>query len=279
MRLCASGLVVLFVSAAPAFAQTCEATFAKNGNPITGLRFSAMQTVADLSTPDAVNQLRGIVLARGYDVLAAEPAAGSMLMEQPQNANRRSFQIIAQATSEGQVATVQLRANLRAGMSVKQELVREEMCGLLAEMKGGAAGATAARQGSSATAAGSPPTVLSAQILADRLSKERDRDVNEIPLRYRGRSFTLSGNVESVSSEADVYRVRFAILAWEEKAIRLPGDSQFKTEIVCVLAPGQSVYALTLKRRSSVRLTGTFSDYRASPSPSVMWLSDCKPAQ
>ena len=202
-----------------------------------------------------------------------------MLMEQPQSANRRSFQIVAQATTAAQITTVQLRANLRAGVLAKQEDVRTEMCGVLAEIKGGSAGVAAASKGKGATAAGAPPTVLTAQTLADRVSKERDKDANEIPLRYKDRAFTLSGTVDRVDRDGDTYRVRFAILAWEEKAIRLPGESQFKTEIVCVLAPGQSVYALTLKRRSSVRLTGTYSDYRQLPFPSVMWLTDCKPAQ
>ena len=277
MRLFVSGLVVLVVAVTPALAQTCAATFEKSGNPITGLRFTATQSVAELTTPDAVNQLRGIVLARGYDVLAAEPDAGSMLLEQPQTENARSFQIVAQATSEARIATVQLRASLRAGVRAKQELVRDEMCAVLAELKGGSAGVAAANKGKSADAAGAPPTVISAQILADRLSKERDKDVNEIPLRYRGRSFTLTGTVESVVRDGDTYHVRFEILAWEQKAIRLPGDSQFKTDIICVLAPGQSVYALTLKRRSNVRLTGTYLDYRQTPS--LIWLSECKPAQ
>lgn len=279
MRLSVIGSIVLVLTASPLHAQTCEATFAKNGNAITGLRYTATQSVAELSTPDAVNQLRGIVLARGYDVLAFEPDAGSLLMEQPQTANRRSFQIVAQMTNEGGIATVQLRANLRAGVFAKQEAVRTEMCAVLAELKGGPAGIAAAARARSGPAAGGAPTVLTAQTLADRVSKERDNDVNEIPLRYRGRSFTLTGQVESVDREGETYRVRFAILSWEQKAIRLPGESQFKTDIVCVLAPGQSVYALTLKRRSNVRLTGTFAEYREIPSPSVMWLSDCKPAQ
>jgi hypothetical protein len=279
MRMIVTGVSLLCIAAAPGLAQTCEATFVKNGNPITGLKFTATQSIADLSTPDAVNQLRAIVLARGYDVLAAEPEAGNMLIEQPQTANMRSFQIVAQTTNDAKIATVQLKVSMRAGQSTKQELVRTELCGVLAEIKGGSAGAAAANAGKTATAAGSPPTVISAQMLADRVSKERDKDVNEIPLRYKGRSFTLTGNVESVNRDGETYRVRFDILAWEQKAIRLPGDSQFKTDIICVLAPGQSVYALTLKRRSSVRLTGTYADYRESPSPSVMWFDGCKPAQ
>jgi hypothetical protein len=72
--------------------------------------------------------------------------------------------------------------------------------------------------------------------------------------------------------------VVFEIIPWEKKVIKLPGDSQFKTDIVCVLATGQSVYALTLKPRSKVKLTGTYADYRESPA-STMWLSNCRPEQ
>jgi len=274
-----TSLLVMLLPAAPLVAQTCEATFTKNGNPVTGLKFTATHSVAELSTPNAINQLRGIVLTRGYDVLAAEPEAGNMLLESPQSASQRSFPLVAQVTTEGQVATVQLRANLRGGVRAKQEDVRTEMCGILAELKGGRAGLAAGSQGKSASAAAAPPTVLTAQTLADRVSKERDRNANEIPLRYPGRSFTLTGTVASVDRDGDTYRVKFEIMAWEQKAIKLPGESQFKTEIICVLAPGQSVYALTLKRRSNVRLTGTYSEYREYPSPSILWLSGCKPEQ
>ncbi len=79
--------------------------------------------------------------------------------------------------------------------------------------------------------------------------------------------------------DGDRYSVIFEITPWERKAVRLPGDSQFKTDIVCVLASGQSVYALTLKPKTKVKLTGTFADYRANSMPSVLWLSECKPAR
>jgi hypothetical protein len=279
MRLNFFALVTpLLIHAVPAIAQSCESTFTKNGNPITGLKFTALHSVADLSASDAINQLRGIALKRGYDVLAAEPDAGDMLLENPQTANRRSFQIVAKATVSGSVATVQLRANMLRGVFAKQEDVSAEMCGVLAEIKGGSDGVAAAAQGKTATAGAGAPTVLSAQMLADRVSKERDKDVNEIPLRYQGRSFTLTGTIKSVDRDGDSYRVLYDIMAWEQKAVRLPGDSQFKTDIVCVLATGQSVYALTLKKGANVKLTGTYQNYRESPSPSVMWLSGCKPA-
>jgi hypothetical protein len=278
MRSRITALVVALV-ATPVLlhAQTCDATFTKKGNPITGLKFIAQHNVADLSTPDAVNQLRGIVLAKGYDVLAAEPAAGDLLMEMPQTANRRSFPIIAKATSEGSAVTVELRANLRAGVFAKDDTVKSELCAVLTSLKGGAAGVAAATDGSTATGAGAAPTVMSAQMLADRVSKEHDKNVNEIPLRYKGRAFTLDGTIAWVRRDGDTYNVAFEITPWERKAIRLPGDSQTKTELICILAPGQSVYALTLKPRSKVTLTGTYFDYKEIGS--VMWLSECRPAK
>jgi hypothetical protein len=73
--------------------------------------------------------------------------------------------------------------------------------------------------------------------------------------------------------------VIYDILPWEKKAIHAPGESRFKTDIVCILAPGQSVYALTLKPKTKVSLTGTYREYRELPVPSMVWFSDCRPAQ
>lgn len=279
MRFTVVGLMAMALSTTAASAATCEATFAKKGNPITGLRYTALQSVADLSSANAINQLRGIVLAKGYDVLATEPDAGNMLIEQPQTANRRSFQIIATATSDGAVTTVQLQANLRGGQFTRDEPVRIEMCGVLAQLKGGRAGIAAANSGRNAATGGGAPTAMTAQGLAQRLSNERDKSPDTIPLRYKGRSFTLSGTIFWVRKEGDSYSVLFDIIAGSNMLLRLPGQSLEKTDIVCVLAKGQSVYALTLKPKSSIKLTGTYQNYRAYPSPSVMWLSECRPVQ
>lgn len=277
MRLLLTAASVLLLPVASLAAQACEASFTKKGNPITGLKFSARHVVTELSTPDAINQLRGIVLAKGYDVLATEPEAGDMLLEMPQTTERRSFPIVAKATSEGGGVAVELRANLKGGVFAKEDAVRSELCAVLTSLKGGAEGVAAAAAGTTATGAGAAPTVMSAQMLADRVSKEHDKNVNEIPLRYKDRSFTLEGTVAQVFRDGNEYRVLFDITPWERKAVRLPGDSQTKTDIVCYLAPGQSVYALTLKPKSKVTLTGTFIEYKQFPG-SVMFLNNCKPA-
>lgn len=263
-------------SAAPA--QRCEQTFVKKGNPVTGLRFTAQSAIEALATRDAINQLRGIVLTRGYDVLASEPDAGDLLMESPQSATRRSFPIIAKATAAGSMTTLHLQANMRAGVFANTDSVRSEMCGILIALQGGAAGAAAAREGLSTTA-NNAPTVMSAQLFAERLSKEHDRNVNEIPLRYKDHSFTLDGTVATVTRNGDSYSVLFDIQPWEKKAIHVPGESQYKTDIVCTLAAGQSVYALTLKPKTKVTLTGTYREYRELALSAMVWLDECRPAR
>jgi hypothetical protein len=74
-------LAALLLPVVAARAHTCDATFSKKGNPITGLKYTALASVADVAVADAINQLRGIALGRDYDVLASEPAAGDLLME------------------------------------------------------------------------------------------------------------------------------------------------------------------------------------------------------
>ena len=138
--------VAVLLRAGSVHAQSCDATFSKKGNVVTGLKFTATASVADLSVPDAMNQLRGIVVARGYDVLAVEPDAGDLLMEMPQAAARRSFPIVAKATVDGSVTTIRLRANLRAGVSTNTDSAKAELCGMLGALKGGAAGVKAAEQ-------------------------------------------------------------------------------------------------------------------------------------
>ena len=66
-----SGLALALPSAAHAGA--CEDSFERKGSVISGLRFIATTTVADLPPDIAINQMRGIAARKGYDIIAAEP--------------------------------------------------------------------------------------------------------------------------------------------------------------------------------------------------------------
>ena len=70
----------LFLGAGTAQAAACEDSFVKKGNQVTGLRFVATTTVPNMSMASAVGQINGIVAAKGYAILAAEPESGAMLI-------------------------------------------------------------------------------------------------------------------------------------------------------------------------------------------------------
>jgi hypothetical protein len=259
-----------------AIGATCEDTFVKKGAVIGGLKFTATVTVPDLTPTSAIYQLRGIALGRGYDVLSEEAEDGSMLMEQAQTGKARSFPIIATATSAGRAGTVSLQANLRGGMMTKDEAAKGELCGMLNLIKGGKLGLAAAAKGRGAVATAGAPVKISALGLSQQLSKEKERNVAAIPLRYKGKSFTIDGSVDYVRKDGDGYRVAYKIMEPYEQAIRLPGQASFKTDISCIMAKGQAAYALTLKPNKSVKLTGTFAQYRDYPP--IIWFENCRPA-
>lgn len=271
-------LVTIALSAAPAAAQSaCDATFQKSGNPITGIKFTATTAVNDLTPTSAVNQLRGIVLARGYDVLVAEADEGKMLLEQPMSGKTRAFPIEVTATQERGVGTVRMQAKTPAGMIVKTDGARAELCAVLALLKGGKAGLAAANGGASATASVAAPVKLNALDFSHQLSKDTQRNPAAIMLRYPGKRFTISGFVDYVIRDGDVLRVAYKILNPWEEAIRLPNVAPFKTDISCLMAKGTSVYALQLKPGKSINLTGTF--YRFDEFKHVVWLNECRPAK
>jgi hypothetical protein len=272
------GAALFFAVAMPAFAWagTCEDTFVKRGNAITGLRYIAMTSVAEMPVDVAINQMRAITAKRGYDIIASEPAAGALLIEQPRSASARAFPLEITATvTGGGVGTVQVEAKLPAGMATKADLVKPELCGMLAELKGGKDGRLAAKAGAGATAAQGAPVALSAQEFSQQISKDAERNAAAIPLRYNNKRFTLSGEVSYVIKDGAVYRVAFKILQPHQLAIRLPNMAANLSEVSCLMGPGTSVFVLQLKPGKSVKLTGTFAEF--SEIKDVVWFKDCVP--
>jgi hypothetical protein len=265
---------VLALGPAAAHAGTCEATFIKQGNVVSGITFIATESVADLAPRSAIEQMQGIAAARDYNILTEEAGEGSMLLEQAQTEKSRAFPIIVSATSEAGVGTVRLEARLRAAMSVKPEAARYELCGMLAELRGGKEGLAraAAARGQSVPR---PPLRFTALALSHQISKDTERNAAAVPLRYRHQLFTVDGTVDYVTKDGAFYRVAFVVPDPWNEAIRLPNLAPFKTDISCLMAPGQAAFALTLKPGKTVRLTGKFHEF--SESRHVMWLADCRP--
>lgn len=272
-----AGLTALAMLAVPAAARagTCEDTFIKKGSIISGQHFTATTTVVDLPPDVAINQLRAIVAKRGYDIIAAEPAGGAMLIEQPMSGKVRAFPIEITATQQNGVGTVQMVAKLRTGMSTKPDLAKAEMCAVLAELKGGKAGRLAAKSGAGATTVQAAPVAMSAQAFSQQISKDAERNVLAVEQRYANKRFTLSGNVDYVIKDGDRYRVAFKILQPHEQVIRLPGQAKTVSGISCLMAPGTSVFVMQLKPGKGIKLTGTY--HKFDEFKDHTWFMDCTP--
>jgi hypothetical protein len=258
-----------------AHAGTCEDTFVKRGSIISGMRFVAMISVNDMPADVAINQMRGIAARKGYDIIAAEPAAGALLIEQSHTGKTRAFPIEINASVANGVGTVQMEAKLRAGMTVKAEDARTEMCAMLAELRGGKEGRLAAKAGSGATTVQAAPIAMTALAFTGQFSKDLERNALAVEPRYKDKRFTLSGTVERVSRDGSDIRVWFEILQPHEMVLRLPGAPKSHVEIGCALGAGQSVFGMQLKPGKSIKLTGTFDDH--DEYRKVVWFKDCVP--
>jgi hypothetical protein len=270
---------MLAVAALPdaALAGTCEDTFQKKGSEVSGIRFTATTVVPDMTPKSAIQQLRGIVAAKGYDIMAEEAAFGSMLIEQPMTGKSRAFPIEITATQAGGVGTVVMEAKLRSFMSVKKELAMAEMCGMLSQLKGGKAGLAAAKAGAKAVTTQAAPVKISALGFSHQVSKDTERNAGNVIGRYKGKQFTIDGTVDYVTRDPNGQRVAFDVPEPYEEVIKLPNTAPFKTDIVCYMAPGTAAFTAQLKPKKSIKLTGTVEDF--DEYKHVIWLKDCRPAQ
>lgn len=268
-------MIGLILGTGTAHAGVCEDTFIKKGSPISGLRFIATTSVANLSPESAIGQLRGIVAGKGYDILADEAADGSMLIEQPMTGKVRAFPIEITAIDENGVGTVRLEAKLRAAMLVKEADAKTELCGILAPLKGGKAGLALAAAGKSAQTAAAAPVRMSALAFSHQLSKDTERNSAAIPMRYKGKKFTIDGTVDYIIKDGAFYRVAYKVPEPWEEAIRLPNTAPFKTNISCLMGKGTAAYTLQLKPGKSLKLTGTFHEF--DEFRHTVWLNDCRP--
>lgn len=267
--------LICFVPAS-AHAATCENSFVKGGNPLTGLRFTASVEVPGLIPASAIGQVRGIVLTKGYDVLATEPEGGTMLIEQPQVGRTRGFPITITATNVNGVGTVRMEAKLKPAMMTNSDAAKAELCGILNQVRAGPVGAAAATKGMAATATGAP-LALSALLLSNQVSAEAERNPATIPARYQNKSFVVNGYVARVDAIQGTYSVLFDVPEPHKQALQLSRPTTFKTDIICRMAKGQSVYALQLKPGKSVKLSGVYADY--DDIGHTLVIKECRPTQ
>jgi tRNA_anti-like len=240
--------VLLLLPVAAVHAATCEENFQKKGNPFVGTTYSASVSVPGLDVASALGQMRSIATGKGMDVLSEDADGGSMLIEDPETIAHKPLPMIVTAGSEGGVGEVKLVLKLNKGAMGPADGIKAEMCGMLAQIKPGAAGAKAAQAGKAAP----KPTVISAYMLSAQLTRQADDNLAAIQSRYAGKVFQVSGRVTGVIQEGKGYNLGFG---------SADPNSVQSVAITCRLAKNQTANALSLHVGDKVTATGTFDEF------------------
>ena len=170
-RLCLFALLCLPLAVR---AGECEANFRKTGNPLVTTTYASSVTVPNLSTRDALSQMRGILVAEKMDVLADDVEGGTLLVEQRQSDKARPIPTTVTVSEVAAGARVEMSVKMERGVFSKVEQIKPYMCGLLAKVKGGKAGVAAAKKGAGAVnaeATGRQDVFLFSRMIAAEANK------------------------------------------------------------------------------------------------------------
>lgn len=253
-----------------AMAAGCEERFSKSGNPMTGSKYTSSLMVPGLSVSAAIAQIHGIAVAKNMDILTEDAPNGNMLLEDRASTFRRAIPYVVSVAAEGDAANIQLMVKLDKGVFAKAEDVKKGICAILAEVKGGEEGKAAAARGAEAVSVTGPRKV-DAHMLSMELAHQTKESAESVPLRYKGKSFTISGRVQYVIKDGDGYRVAYDIPKPKPGLFAPP----FKIDISCLMAPSHTAWAIALREGEKIKLTGTYYDF--DQFRKVMWLDGCKP--
>lgn len=237
---------MLLLPVAQAQAGSCEDSFQKKGNTFVGTTYSASVDVPGLEVASGLGQMRGIATGKGMDVLSEDVAGGSMLIEDPETALHKPLPMIITVSDAGRVTMV---LKLNKGAMGATEGVRTEMCGMLNRIQAGGAGAQAASQ---ARAAAPRPTVISAYMLSDQLTRQADDNLAAVQARYQGKVFTITGRHTGTMQVEGGYNVGFG---------SADPNSVQSVAITCRMARDQTAHVLSLRDGEKLTVTGTFDEF------------------
>lgn len=258
----------------PAFAAECETNFKKSGNLITGTSFSTQIVVDDLSARDALGQVRGIMTAEKFDVIAENADEGTLLLEQRSSTMARPVPITVQVDAQGKAAQIAMTVQVAKGAFAKADAVKAEVCKYLAQVRGGkegrAAGARGAKAQNSAEA-----TAKTAFAFSREIADESKANALAVNARHRGRNYTLRGRIAHIMEDGQDYNVVFDITPVSEMPIKpLPHQAQYNVGVSCLFRPNQLTTVLALKKGQNVTLSGSFMRY--DDIKRVAWLENCR---
>ncbi|GHC11360.1 hypothetical protein [Thermomonas carbonis] len=263
--------------ATPALAGECEANFKKSGNPLVMTTWSSAVTVPNLSTRDALAQMRGILVAEKMDVMAEDADGGTLLVEQRQDKAARPIPTTITVSEVASGTRIEMAVKMERGVFSKAEQIQPYMCGLFAKVKGGKEGIAAARKGAGASnneATGNQDVFIFSRMIAG----EANKNAIAVNARHKGRKYTLTGRIEILMEDGEDYNLIFDIPEISEMALKpLPFDAQFKVSVSCLFKPNQLTTVLALREGQKVTLTGTVKRY--DDIRRVIWLENCVKAK
>lgn len=270
-------VLALLPFAVPALAGECEANFKKSGNPLVMTSYSSAVTVPNLSTRDALAQMRGIMVAEKMDVMAEDADGGTLLVEQRQTGSTRPIPTTITVSDVAFGTRVEMLTKMERGVFSKVEQIQPYLCGLLAKIKGGKEGMAAAKKGAGASnndATGNQDVFMFSRMIAG----EANKNAIAVNARHKGRKYTLTGRIETLMEDGEDYNLIFDIPEIRDMAIKpLPFDAQFKVSVSCLFRPNQLTTVLALREGQKVTLTGTV--YKYDNSRKVIWLENCSKAK
>lgn len=269
--------LALLPFAAPALAGECEANFKKSGNPLVMTSYSSAVTVPNLSTRDALAQMRGIMVAEKMDVMAEDAEGGTLLVEQRQDKAARPIPTTITVSEVASGTRIEMAIKMERGVFSKVEQIQPYMCGLFAKVKGGKEGVTAAKKGAGAAnneATGNQDVFMFSRMIAG----EANKNAIAVNARHKGRKYTLTGRIETLMEDGEDYNLIFDIPEISEMTLKpLPFDAQFKVSVSCLFRPNQLTTVLALREGQKVTLTGTV--YKYDNFRKVIWLENCTKAK
>ena len=272
-------LVALALSslAVPALAGECESNFKKSGNPLVMTTYSSAVTVPNLTTRDALAQMRGILVAEKMDVMADDPDGGTLLVEQRQDKAARPIPTTITVSEVASGTRIEMAIKMERGVFSKVEQIQPYMCGLFAKVKGGKEGVAAAKKGAGASnneATGNQDVYLFSRMIA----READKNAIAVNARHKGRKYTLTGRIETLMEDGEDYNLIFDIPEVGDTALpNLPFDAKFKVSVSCLFRPNQLTTVLAMREGQKVTLTGTV--YKYDNFRKVIWLENCTKAK
>ena len=270
-----AALALLSLSA-PALADECEANFKKSGNPIVMTTYTSAVTVPNLSTRDALAQMRGIMVAEKMDVMAEDIDGGTLLVEQRQSGGTRPIPTTISVSEVASGTRIEMAVKMERGVFSKVEQIKPYMCGLFAKVKGGKEGVVAAKKGAGATnteATANQDVFMFSRMIAN----EANKNAIAVNARHKGRKYTLTGRIAQMFEDGDNYNLLFDIPEMSEVKFYGPFDAKFKVNVSCLIPSSKLTTVLALREGQKVTVTGTV--YKYDNFRKVIWLENCTKAK